>query len=235
MIKQRVIKLAVEFSTRALDRKPSFSLKVLEHILSIRLSEEPDLPTYSEAVRELQSVCSHELQRLALRYPDYFIVSATQHSMEACSGIDSLDGLWSVRVNDYRNNQLSFGGREAKSQLLRCTVHHNVRRSPSANKTPTLTDTIRHRSATVDQQLRGTRLESFLSPIKQSWDNPELRNTLSTFQGFTLLLGIERVQQYLINRKVHKLEDWSLVTLDDEGRALQSEMNAKFLASSSIS
>lgn len=93
MIKQRVIKLAVEFSTRALDRKPSFSLKVLEHILSIRLSEQPDKPTYSEALRELQSVCSHELQRLAMRYPDYFVVSATQHHMELCPDIDFSDGL----------------------------------------------------------------------------------------------------------------------------------------------
>ncbi len=93
MIKQRVIKLAVEFSTKALDRKPSFSLKVLEHILSIRLSEEPDLPIYSEAVRELQSVCSHELQRLAMRYPDYFMVSAIQHRTEVCPGINSSDGL----------------------------------------------------------------------------------------------------------------------------------------------
>jgi exportin-5 len=93
MIKQRVIKLAVEFSTKALDRKPSFSLKVLEHILSIRLAEEPDLPIFSEAVRELQSVCSHELQRLAMRYPDYFVVSATQHCMEVCPAIDFSDGL----------------------------------------------------------------------------------------------------------------------------------------------
>lgn len=94
-----------------------------------------------------------------------------------------------------------------------------------------LTATIRHRSATVDQQIRETRLESFLSPIKHSWDNVELRSTLSTFQGFMTLLGIERVQQYLINGKVNNLEDWSAVNLDEEGKALQSEMNAKFLAS----
>ena len=93
MIKQRIIKLAVEFSTRALDRRPSFSLKVLEHILSIRLTEKPDLPIYSEAVRELQSVCSHELQRLAMRYPDYFMVSAVLHHMEVCRGPDFSDGL----------------------------------------------------------------------------------------------------------------------------------------------
>lgn len=75
MIKQRVIKLAVEFSTRALDRKPSFALKVLEHILMVRPAEMPNFPAYTEAVKELQSICSHELQRLAMRYPDYFAVS----------------------------------------------------------------------------------------------------------------------------------------------------------------
>lgn len=93
MIKQRVIKLAVEFSTKALDRKPSFSLKVLEHILSIRLAEEPDSPTYSEAVRELQSVCSHELQRLAMRYPDYFVVSTLSIICEYVQKVTFLDCL----------------------------------------------------------------------------------------------------------------------------------------------
>lgn len=76
-IQQRVIRVASEFSTKALDRKPSFSLKVLEHILNVRLVDLPELPSYSEAVRELQSACTHELQRLAIRYPDYFTVSAT--------------------------------------------------------------------------------------------------------------------------------------------------------------
>ena len=90
MIKQRIIKLAVEFSTKALDRKPSFSLKVLEHILMVRVSEIPALPAYSEAVRELHSVCSHELQRLAMRYPDYFIVSALSSCTEGSQSINVL-------------------------------------------------------------------------------------------------------------------------------------------------
>jgi exportin-5 len=94
MIKQRVIKLAVEFSTRALDRKPSFSLKVLEHILMVRPTDMPDLPAYSEAVRELQSVCSHELQRLAMRYPDYFVVSAKPCSIRnMLKELTCVDGL----------------------------------------------------------------------------------------------------------------------------------------------
>ena len=104
---------------------------------------------------------------------------------------------------------------------------------PTEIQVPALTRT-RHRSATVNPHLRETRLESFLRPIKQSWDNTELSSTLSTFQGFTTLLGIERVQKYLIDRRVFEIEDWSTVALDDEGKALQTEMNAKFLASSLV-
>ncbi len=83
----------------------------------------------------------------------------------------------------------------------------------------------------MDQHLREVRLESFLSPIKRSWEDPELHHSLSSFQGFTSLLGIEKVQQYLINRRVHETDDWSAIPLDDEGKAMQAEMNAKFLVS----
>lgn len=72
LIKQRVIKLVVEFSTKALEQQPSFSLKVLEHILVSQPAERPEYPAYSEAVKELQSISTHELRRLSMRYADYF-------------------------------------------------------------------------------------------------------------------------------------------------------------------
>ena len=56
---------------------------------------------------------------------------------------------------------------------------------------------------------------------------------LSSFEGFMMLLGIEKIQRYLIDRKSYEIEDWSTITLDDEGKALQLELNVKFLASSS--
>lgn len=39
------------------------------------LDEQPQYPAYSEAVRELHSLASHELRRLSMRYADYFFVS----------------------------------------------------------------------------------------------------------------------------------------------------------------
>ncbi|KAJ5909730.1 hypothetical protein N7504_004373 [Penicillium tannophilum] len=72
VMKQRVIKLVVDVSSRALDSHPAFALKVLEHILMTRLQDHPEFPAYSEAVKELHGLASHELRRLAIRYADYF-------------------------------------------------------------------------------------------------------------------------------------------------------------------
>ncbi|KAJ5623266.1 hypothetical protein N7490_011871 [Penicillium lividum] len=72
VMKQRVIKLVVDVSSRALDNHPAFALKVLEHILMTRLQDYPEFPAYSEAVKELHGLASHELRRLAIRYADYF-------------------------------------------------------------------------------------------------------------------------------------------------------------------
>lgn len=40
-----------------------------------RLPDQPGCPAYSEAVKELHGLASHELRRLAMRYADYFAVS----------------------------------------------------------------------------------------------------------------------------------------------------------------
>jgi hypothetical protein len=39
-----------------------------------RLPDHPEYPMYSEAVKELHGLASHELRRLAMRYADYFFV-----------------------------------------------------------------------------------------------------------------------------------------------------------------
>jgi exportin-5 len=74
ILKQRIIKLVVDISSRALDKTPSFALKVLEHILMTHVDDHPEYPAFSDAVRELQSLSSHELRRLSMRYADYFFV-----------------------------------------------------------------------------------------------------------------------------------------------------------------
>lgn len=78
VIKQRVIRLAVDFSAKALQNKPSYALKVLEHILMTQAIDSPEYPLYSEAVRELYSLSTYEVRRLAIRYSDYFSVCSSQ-------------------------------------------------------------------------------------------------------------------------------------------------------------
>ncbi|RAK96179.1 karyopherin MSN5 [Aspergillus ibericus CBS 121593] len=72
ILKQRIIKLVVDISAKALDKTPSFALKALEYILMTRLPDQSEYPVYSESVKELHGLTSHELRRLAMRYADYF-------------------------------------------------------------------------------------------------------------------------------------------------------------------
>lgn len=39
------------------------------------VEDRPQYPAYSEAVKELNNLSSHELRRLSMRYADYFFVS----------------------------------------------------------------------------------------------------------------------------------------------------------------
>ena len=72
MFRQRIMKTAVEFSNRALERKESFALKVLEYLLETQLPELPEHTVYSEAVKDLHMYATGELRRLATRHADYF-------------------------------------------------------------------------------------------------------------------------------------------------------------------
>lgn len=72
MFRQRVMKTAVEFSNRALEKKESFALKVLEYLLETQLPEMPEYEIYSEAVKDLHMYATGELRRLATRHADYF-------------------------------------------------------------------------------------------------------------------------------------------------------------------
>lgn len=49
-------------------------LKVLEHILMSRPIEQPEYTAYNEAVKELLTDGTYELQRLASKMPDQLLV-----------------------------------------------------------------------------------------------------------------------------------------------------------------
>jgi exportin-5 len=78
------------------------------------------------------------------------------------------------------------------------------------------------------------RLEAFIAPVKQLWQNPELDGALSSFNGFCELLGIGKVRNYLVSRRVHEVSDWSTMQLDDEGQAMQAELNERVKVTCSL-
>ncbi|KKK25029.1 hypothetical protein P175DRAFT_0560730 [Aspergillus ochraceoroseus IBT 24754] len=193
ILKQRIIKLIVDISSKALDKTPSFALKVLEYILMTRLPDQPEFPVYSEAVKELHGLASHELRRLATRYADYF-----------STFYDILEPkIREITLANWVDDKLHM---ELTSVLL----------------------IIMQRANNVDPYQRQSRLTSFVEPIKQAWQEEELRNLCSSFDGFCNMLGLQNVGPYMQSRQAQKQADWSVVVLDGEGKRVQEEMTRKF-------
>ena len=72
-IKQRITKTVVEISNRALSKKETFALKVLEYLLGSQLPDQPQYSAYSDAVKDLHAFAAGELRRLASKHADYFV------------------------------------------------------------------------------------------------------------------------------------------------------------------
>ena len=53
-----------------------------------------------------------------------------------------------------------------------------------------------------------------------------MTTSLSSFGGFCDLLGLSDLQNYLITRKVHLIDDWGAYPLDDEGKQLKARIDA---------
>ncbi|KAL2831252.1 armadillo-type protein [Aspergillus pseudoustus] len=193
ILKQRIVKLVVDISAKALDKSPNFALKVLEYVLMTRLPDQPEFPAYAEAVKELHGLASHELRRLATRYADYF-----------STFYDLLEPkIQEITMANRVDDKLHM---EFTSVLL----------------------IIIQRANNIEPYLRQTRLASFVEPITQAWQDDELRNMCSTFEGFCNLLGLQNVGPYMQSRQAQKLEDWTEAALDPEGKAVQEEMTRKF-------
>ena len=84
----------------------------------------------------------------------------------------------------------------------------------------------RHRATSVDAAPREARLDQFLQPMINQWQDNGLSRSLSSFDYFSRLLGLGDLQRYLSSRAVHKVQDWSSHPLDDEGKALQTHMQS---------
>ncbi|KAF6219395.1 hypothetical protein HO133_005221 [Letharia lupina] len=189
MIKQRVIQLAVGFAIGPLKRNAQFALKIFDYILDTRCSAHPACLAYTDAVKDLQAVSLHQLQRLAMRFPDYLVIIFDEVERKVMSVSQSVASDEQTRA---RYSSVLF--------------------------------IIMHRATSVDVRPREERLDQFLQPMIDQWQDRTLSNSLSSFENFSRLLGLENLQQYLCSRAVNKLRNWSEHPLDDQGKALQIQM-----------
>ena len=188
-IKQRVIQLAVGFAVGPLKRNTRFAFKVFDYILDTRCPEQPDCVAYNDAAKDLQSLCLHQLQRLAMRFADNFVTI-----------FDEVERKVTVVSQSVASEKQT---RARYSSVLFIIIQ---------------------RAASVDIAVREPRLSQMLQPLIEQWRNPVLSQRLSSFSDFNALLGLENLQQYLLSRSVHYVQDWSAHPLDDEGRILQKRM-----------
>lgn len=84
-----------------------------------------------------------------------------------------------------------------------------------------------HRATNIDQATRLQRLQMFVEPIKAQWRDEGLKRALDTYPGFCEMIGLDKAQRYLVNRRVDQITDWGAVELDAEGSALQAELEER--------
>lgn len=80
----------------------------------------------------------------------------------------------------------------------------------------------------MDPYVRESRLVSFVQPVRQAWQDEELQRLSSSFEGFCSMLGLQDVGPYMQARHAHKLEDWTEVSVDSDGKQIQEGMTRKF-------
>jgi exportin-5 len=63
--------------------------------------------------------------------------------------------------------------------------------------------------------------------VKNQWKDESLKQALGSYNGFCELLGLDNAQKYLAQRRVHEITDWGSTNLDNEGLALQAELERR--------
>lgn len=72
-IKERVLNLSVGFAVGPLRRNPQFAVRLFDKILDTRCPSYPDSSAYTDAVKDLLGFCTHQMQRLAIKFADQLV------------------------------------------------------------------------------------------------------------------------------------------------------------------
>lgn len=71
------------------------------------------------------------------------------------------------------------------------------------------------------------RLQAFIDPVKEQWKDPNLKESLTDYASFCHLMGLDKAQEYLAKRRAHEIKDWGSSALDEEGIALQNDLEQR--------
>ncbi|KAF2792108.1 ARM repeat-containing protein [Melanomma pulvis-pyrius CBS 109.77] len=186
-IAKKVIQLMSTFSTKALPDRPAFALTFLEHMLTVRLADNTAFPQYSDAVKDLERVCSLEMQKLAMKFPDDFT--------------NVYDGL----------------ERKINEMIADPTTDDRQRMAFSA-----FLFIIIHRSTTLDRETQTARMKQMLDQVQSAWQDDEFTSSISSFQSFCGVLGMDRLPEFLSVNNFRGVQDWSEQPLGSDGQALQA-------------
>ncbi|KAF2277539.1 uncharacterized protein EI97DRAFT_374586 [Westerdykella ornata] len=186
-ITKKVVQLMSTFSTKALPDRPHFALSFLEYLLTVKLADNPSLLPYSESVKDLDRMCSLEMQKLAMKFPDDFM-----------NVYDTL---------------------EQKIKELVASPESDERQRLAFNAFLFI---IIHRCTTLDRDTKANRMRQILGQVNAAWQSEELTKSISNFQSFCAMLGMEHLPEFFSTHNFEDVQDWSDQPLPSEGQALQA-------------
>lgn len=169
--------------------------------------------------------------RFALRIFDYVLDTRCPEYPGCVAYSDAVKDLQSFSLHQLQRLAMRFADdlvtifNEVERKLM--SVSQNVAPDEQTRaRYSSVLFIIVHRAPSVEMHLRQARLDHFVQPLIDQWQNPALGQSLSSFEGFSRLLGLGDLQQYLASRSVHGIPDWSSHALDEEGRILQTHMQS---------
>lgn len=65
-------------------------------------------------------------------------------------------------------------------------------------------------------------MKQMLDQVQSAWQNDEFTNSISTFQSFCGVLGMDRLPEFLSVNNFRGVQDWSEQPLGSDGQALQA-------------
>jgi exportin-5 len=195
-IQQRISGLAVDFAIGPLKTNIEFVVRVFKYVLQTKIR-------ISQIPRD---------EKLAL-YND-----ALKDLQKFCS--QQLQRI-ALRAADYLIASYS----EISESVHRYTQSPTVE-DEDKDRCFAVLFVITQRATTIDDSERDKRLNSFVEPCLVKWQDSRFIESLQDFSGFCKMLGLSGFEEYFMRREAHKIEDWTEIPLDEDGRNLKAQVDA---------